>query len=190
MPGVVDRASRAARMEGPLPLLQLLDECADDVPEMRRAVLNTPASHGENYSSCERSARGVDRLRQAQGRPDVAADQVCRGRDRFWSAQMIAKHDFPRVTLVGVISADIGLSSPTFAPRATFQLLTQVAGRAGRRAHGEAIIQTPTPSTTASRWPAVRIIRRSSSGSWRIAAACALSADGRVDQQGGPREDV
>jgi primosomal protein N' (replication factor Y) len=62
--------------------------------------------------------------------------------------QMIAKgHDFPRVTLVGVISADVGLGMADFrSAERTFQLLTQVAGRAGRgEAAGEAIIQTVFP---------------------------------------------
>jgi primosomal protein N' (replication factor Y) (superfamily II helicase) len=62
--------------------------------------------------------------------------------------QMIAKgHDFPRVTLVGVISADVGLGLADFrAAERTFQLLTQVAGRAGRGERpGEAIVQTLYP---------------------------------------------
>jgi primosomal protein N' (replication factor Y) len=68
--------------------------------------------------------------------------------DVLVGTQMIAKgHDFPAVTLVGVISADVGLGLADFrAGERTFQLLTQVAGRAGRgEVAGEAIVQTLCP---------------------------------------------
>ena len=68
--------------------------------------------------------------------------------DILVGTQMVAKgHDFPKVTLVGVISADVGLGLADFrAAERTFQLLTQVAGRAGRGARpGQAIVQTLHP---------------------------------------------
>ena len=68
--------------------------------------------------------------------------------DVLVGTQMVAKgHDFPRVTLVGVVSADVGLGLADYrAAERTFQLLTQVAGRAGRGdVEGEAIVQTLHP---------------------------------------------
>jgi primosomal protein N' (replication factor Y) len=68
--------------------------------------------------------------------------------DILVGTQMIAKGlDFPNVTLVGIINADVGLHMPDFrAGERTFQLLTQVSGRAGRGdMAGEVFVQSSTP---------------------------------------------
>ncbi|MCB0405507.1 MAG: primosomal protein N' [Bdellovibrionales bacterium] len=75
--------------------------------------------------------------RVADGRVDIVI-----------GTQMIAKgHDFPGIALVGILLADASLNIPDFrANERTFQILTQVAGRAGRAGHaGEVLIQTLNP---------------------------------------------
>lgn len=72
--------------------------------------------------------------------------------DILLGTQMIAKGlDFPRVTLVGIIYADLGLHLPDFrSGERTFQQITQVAGRAGRgEIEGEVIVQSFTPHHSA-----------------------------------------
>jgi primosomal protein N' (replication factor Y) (superfamily II helicase) len=90
-----------------------------------------------------------DTIRRKGSLVDVLSRFARREVDVLVGTQMIAKgHDFPHVTLVGVVSADVGLGLADFrAAERTFQLLTQVAGRAGRgAAAGEAVIQTLFPT--------------------------------------------
>lgn len=74
-------------------------------------------------------------------------DEFAERGDVLVGTQMVAKGlDFPSVTLVGVIAADIGLHVPDFrAAERTFGLVTQVCGRSGRARPGEAIVQTYSP---------------------------------------------
>jgi len=89
----------------------------------------------------------------------IVLDQFRTGKiDILLGTQMIAKGlDFPNVTLVGVLYADMSLNMPDFrAGERTFQLLTQVAGRAGRgEKAGEVIVQAYTPHH-----PAIQAARR------------------------------
>ncbi len=79
--------------------------------------------------------------------------------DILVGTQMIAKgHDIPNVTLVGIVSADVGLGMPDFrAAERTFQLLTQASGRAGRgNLPGIVLIQTINPDHYAVRYAAAQ----------------------------------
>jgi primosomal protein N' (replication factor Y) (superfamily II helicase) len=68
--------------------------------------------------------------------------------DVLVGTQMVAKGlDFPTVTLVGVVAADVGLHIPDYrAAERTFDLIAQVCGRSGRASPGEAILQTYSPN--------------------------------------------
>jgi len=109
---------------------RIAEEAAALFPDARRLVLSSDAPGG------------TERLRQdlaaiAQGEVDIVV-----------GTQLVAKgHNFPKLTLAGVIDADVGLANgdPRAAER-TFQLLQQVTGRAGRGdVPGQALIQTWQP---------------------------------------------
>jgi len=106
------------------------EELQRKFPEMRYARVDSDSMH---------SAKDYEQLLTRFGRGEI---QVMLG------TQMIAKGlDYPNVTLVGVISGDTALALPDFrASERTFQLITQVAGRAGRGdAAGRVVLQTYIP---------------------------------------------
>lgn len=90
----------------------------------------------------------MDTTREKGGYENILSAFADREADILIGTQMIVKgHDFPFVTLVGIIAADLSLfSSDYMASERTFELLTQAAGRAGRgNVEGEVVIQTYNP---------------------------------------------
>ncbi len=93
-----------------------------------------------------------DTVQKRNAHQDILDEFIKGDGDILLGTQMIAKgHDFPEVTLVGIIAADVSLHIPDFrATERTFQLLAQVAGRTGRGSKGgEVIVQTYTPENYA-----------------------------------------
>ncbi|MDB4906474.1 MAG: hypothetical protein JWO05_1258 [Gemmatimonadetes bacterium] len=109
---------------------------------------------GERYPSARIARMDVDTTSGKWAHTEIL-DRMGAGEiDILLGTQMIAKGlDFPNVTLVGVVDADIGINLPDFrASERCFQLLAQVAGRAGRGPKGgEVLIQTRAPSHHAVR---------------------------------------
>ncbi|MFU8892283.1 MAG: primosomal protein N' [Luteolibacter sp.] len=100
----------------------------------------------------------ADAMRRKNALRDVLQAFRSNKIDILIGTQMIAKGlHFPNVTLVGILNADLGLHVPDFrAGERTFQLLTQVAGRAGRgELAGEVIVQTFTPHS-----PSIQFARK------------------------------
>lgn len=90
----------------------------------------------------------MDTTKQKEGHEKILAAFSNGEADILIGTQMIVKgHDFPNVTLVGILAADLSLYSNDYrSGERTFELLVQAAGRAGRgEAHGEVVIQTYNP---------------------------------------------
>ena len=108
----------------------------------------------DRFSSARIARMDVDTTSGKWAHAEIL-DRVGRGEvDILLGTQMIAKGlDFPNVTLVGVVDADVGINLPDFrASERCFQLLSQVAGRAGRGPKGgRVLIQTRVPSHHAVR---------------------------------------
>ena len=131
---------------------RLAEEVAARFPEARLAVLSS-----DLFGSARALKEQIEVI--AQG-----------GADIIIGTQIVAKgHNFPLLTLVGVIDADLGLQgSDLRAAERTFQLMRQVAGRAGRaEKRGEALLQTFQPEH-----PVIRaILGGDEEGFWRAEAA-------------------
>ncbi|MGH7468032.1 MAG: replication restart helicase PriA [Longimicrobiales bacterium] len=108
----------------------------------------------ERFPAARVSRMDVDTTSARWAHHDILGKVERLETDILLGTQMIAKGlDFPSVTLVGVVNADVAMNLPDFrACERTFQLLTQVAGRAGRGPQGgEVLIQTALPNHYAIR---------------------------------------
>ena len=143
----------------PVPAVCPTDHCRN--PEIRYAGLGTQKVE-ETLRKLFPQARTVrmdsDALKRKEDYRRILGDFRTGKIDILLGTQMIAKGlHFPNVTLVGIIYADLALHQPDFrAGERTFQLLTQVAGRAGRGdIEGEVFVQAFTPFH-----PAIQFARR------------------------------
>lgn len=101
----------------------------------------------------------MDTTKEKDGHEKILEQFASEESDILIGTQMIVKgHDFPNVTLVGILAADLSLYADDYrAGERTFQLLTQAAGRAGRgREKGEVVIQTYSPEHYAIETAAVQ----------------------------------
>jgi primosomal protein N' (replication factor Y) len=131
------------------PVPRVCEKCA--APYMERVGFGTERVEAEirkAFPSARIARVDRDTVRRKGSLVETLQKVASREVDILIGTQMIAKgHDFPECTLVGVISADVGLGLADFrSAERTFQLLTQVAGRAGRGERpGEAVVQSLLP---------------------------------------------
>lgn len=126
---------------------RIYEELSQHIPEARTVILSSDFLVRDQMALKMQGGKNVPSVRQlahqrirdfAEGRADVMI-----------GTQIIAKgHHFPNLTLVGVVDADLGLAGGDLrAAERTFQMMTQVAGRAGRHADkpGRVLLQTYDP---------------------------------------------
>ena len=152
----IPTACPACKVEGRMTTLgpgveRLAEEAAALWPEARLAILSSDLAEGPRALKAR-------------------IDEIARGgADLVIGTQLVSKgHNFPHLTLVGVIDADLGLQGGDLrAAEKTFQLIRQVAGRAGRAERpGLALVQTHQPEH-----PALRaILSGDDEGFWRAEA--------------------
>jgi primosomal protein N' (replication factor Y) len=131
-------------------------KCANPVQQMRGVgTQQLERVLAERYPSARLARMDLDTTSTKWSHQRILARVESGEVDILLGTQMIAKGlDFPNVTLVGVVDADTGLYLPDFrSAERTFQLLAQVAGRAGRGPKGgRVLVQTRHPGHHALRW--------------------------------------
>lgn len=131
---------------------KVLENCSQcGAPNLRFAGFGTEKIESEvaaRFPGAQIARMDADSVQKKGSHETILKDFREQKIDILIGTQMIAKgFDFPHVTLVGVVLADVGLMLPDFrSAERTFQLLTQVAGRAGRgKIPGRVLIQTFSP---------------------------------------------
>ena len=142
--------------EEPLPFT--CRACANPVQQMRGfGTQQVERLLSERYPEARLARMDLDTTSTKWSHQRILASVEAGEVDLLLGTQMIAKGlDFPNVTLVGVVDADTGLYLPDFrSAERTFQLLAQVAGRAGRGPKGgRVLVQTRHPAHHALVWAA------------------------------------
>ncbi len=131
------------------PKVQRCPECGSKyIGEFRAGTQQIEEIVKQQFPRARILRMDMDTTREKDGHEKILSAFANEEADILVGTQMIVKgHDFPNVTLVGVLAADMSLYSDDYrSGERTFQLLTQAVGRAGRgRKKGEAVIQTYSP---------------------------------------------
>jgi len=130
------------------PVPEHCPECRSNLLQLGMGTEKVEAEVAQRFPKARVARLDRDAASSAEKLTELLASFARRELDILVGTQMVAKgHDFPGVTLVCVVMADTSLAIPDFrAAERTFQLLTQVAGRAGRgRDAGRVLVQTYNP---------------------------------------------
>ncbi|MCC8028870.1 MAG: primosomal protein N', partial [Lachnospiraceae bacterium] len=137
------------------PMIHTCPECGSPyIGEFRAGTQKIERYICEQFPEARVLRMDLDTTRQKDGYEKILSAFADQEADILIGTQMIVKgHDFPNVTLVGVLAADLSLNISDYrAAERTFQILTQAAGRAGRgKRPGEVVIQTYQPDHFAIR---------------------------------------
>ena len=131
------------------PSVRLCPECGSKyISGFRAGTQQVEEQLHRMYPSCRVLRMDADTTRRKDGYEKILSSFAAGEADVLVGTQMIVKgHDFPGVTLMGILAADMSLNAGDYrAGERTFQLITQAAGRAGRGERpGEVVIQTYQP---------------------------------------------